>query len=180
MDSGAILTSIIGASVATISLAISKDAKVSEFRQQWMDAMRDDVSRFSALALALMLAKDDVREGTLTPERDDAGRQVTLEMNQIAFRIKMRLDFTKERQARVNELCRAATQLLHEPDTTFDALNGTLDTLSDEAIEVLDEAWKQVRRGEKRFRWTFYFALTILVGSLAVLALHWWKDGHRL
>jgi len=34
MDSGAILTSIIGASVATISLAISKDAKVSEFRQQ--------------------------------------------------------------------------------------------------------------------------------------------------
>jgi len=42
MDNGGILTSIIGASVVIVGLAVGKDSKVSEFRQEWIVALRED------------------------------------------------------------------------------------------------------------------------------------------
>jgi hypothetical protein len=41
---GAIGTSIIAAMVSLVGLTVSKEQKVSELRQAWIDALRDDLA----------------------------------------------------------------------------------------------------------------------------------------
>jgi len=41
---GAIGTSIIAAMVSLVGLTVSKEQKVSELRQPWIDALRDDLA----------------------------------------------------------------------------------------------------------------------------------------
>jgi hypothetical protein len=41
---GAVIAAIIAGSIALLGLIISKEQKVSEFRQQWIDALRQDIA----------------------------------------------------------------------------------------------------------------------------------------
>lgn len=41
---GATIAAIVAALVALLGLIISKEQKVSEFRQQWIDALRADIA----------------------------------------------------------------------------------------------------------------------------------------
>ena len=50
---GTILTSVIAASAATIGVVVTKDSKISKFRQEWIDALREDVARLCSVSVAL-------------------------------------------------------------------------------------------------------------------------------
>jgi hypothetical protein len=58
MENGTIVTAVtavIAASAAAYSVVITKDAKISEFRQQWIDGLRDDMSHLTAAALEVFI-----------------------------------------------------------------------------------------------------------------------------
>jgi hypothetical protein len=42
--SDSVLSAVIGASIATIGLIVAKEGKTSEFRQQWIDGLRNDIA----------------------------------------------------------------------------------------------------------------------------------------
>jgi len=46
MAIGPIIAAIIGAVVALVSLIISKESKLSEFRQAWIDSLRQEIADF--------------------------------------------------------------------------------------------------------------------------------------
>ena len=48
MDS-TLLAALLGAAVASIGVTLAKDTKVSEFRQAWIDKLREDVAEFISL-----------------------------------------------------------------------------------------------------------------------------------
>ncbi len=113
MDSGGILTSIIGASVATISLAVGKDSKVSEFRQEWIDALREDVAKLCSVSMALF-------NGNLAYSMRDrleldipygATNDLVEEANNVKFQIRLRLDSTKEHSRELREALDFLTHL---------------------------------------------------------------------
>src|SRR5947209_13893083 len=106
MDSGAVLTSIIGASIATISLAVGKDSKVSEFRQQWIDALRADIARYCSVSLALYKANVaySLKERLELDIKHGASDHLVDEANDLNFRIRLRLDSSKTKSSDLREV----------------------------------------------------------------------------
>jgi len=181
MDSGAILTSIIGASIATIGLAVGKDSKVSEFRQQWIDALRADIAKYCSVSLALYKANVaySLKERMELDIKHGASDHLVDEANDLKFRIRLRLDSSKSKSSDLREvmdvltgIASTATKTAYEVDLVIEKVLSTTEL-------ILDEAWIKVRRGERRFRWTNRSAIVILVGSVALLVHHWWINGHR-
>jgi hypothetical protein len=181
MDSGAMLTSIIGASVATISLAVGKDSKVSEFRQQWIDALREDVAKLCSVSVALFHAnikyrlQDRITFDVKTGATDD----LVAEANNLTYRIKLRLDSRKARSTELIDAMERLAALSSHAARPFSDVEEAVKVLMVRTECVLDEAWVHVRRGEKRFRWTYRAALLTLVLSIGTLAVHWYQNGHK-
>jgi hypothetical protein len=51
----------------------------------------------------------------------------------------------------------------------FDVINRAVEQVLDKTHVVLEDAWKNVSRGEPRFRWSFRIAFTTLI---------WWLSRH--
>lgn len=181
MDSGAILTSIIGASVATISLAVGKDSKVSEFRQQWIDALRADVAKYCCVSLALY--RDNVaysmKERMKLDIKYGASNHLVEEANDLKFRIRLRLDSSKLKSSDLREVMDVLTGIASTAAKSPDEVDLVIEKVLATTELILDEAWIKVRQGERRFRWTYRAGIMILAGSVALLVHHWWINGHK-
>src|ERR1039457_987966 len=122
MDSGAILTSIIGASVATISLAVGKDAKVSEFRQEWIDGLREDVARLCSVSVALYNGnvRFSMRDRLNLDIKYGATDDLVVEANNLTYRIRLRLDSSKQRSTELRDALKSLTGLASTAAQPFD------------------------------------------------------------
>ena len=174
MDNGTILTSVIGASAATIGVVVAKDTKVSEFRQQWIDALREDVAKLCSMSVALF--HGNVRWSIR--DRLPDTRQVDLEAlteqtNNLGYRVRLRLDKTKPHSQELIAALDGLVNLATHAREPFDVINGCVETVLNKTDVVLEDAWRSVKRGEPRFRWTFRFAFTTLVLTLVVVLLRW-------
>lgn len=91
MDS-TLVAAVITAALAGIGVTLSKDTKVSEFRQRWADALRKDVSEFLALVTHAWSIKHKVAPIS------DMGKveKQTTRLNVVMYRILLRLDLKKE------------------------------------------------------------------------------------
>jgi hypothetical protein len=181
MDSGAILTAVIAASAGTLAAVVAKDAKVSEFRQNWIDALREDVSRFSALVLAL---KRDLDEHTLIRAEPGKDKRISvdearLELDGLAYRIILRLDLSPEKAElknshhALNRAVNHVSQMSQHPRIQEVDVRAAIGELNDKASALLDKAWDDVKDGEPRFRRAFRIAFTLTFLSIAVGVLHW-------
>jgi hypothetical protein len=177
MDSGTILTSVIGASAATIGIVVTKDSKISEFRQQWIDALRADVSKLCSVSLALYHAnvKYSLQDRIRGLELRNSDILVD-EANDLSNRIQLRLDPKKPKQVQLVNATKRLTSLCSLAREGFDATERGVQQVLESALVVLDDAWTDVKRGEARFRWVFRIALAALVCSLTLAFVYW--TGH--
>ena len=197
MDTGTILTSVIGASAATIAVVIAKDAKISEFRQEWINSLRDDVSRECAVlhSLHAFVRRLEVRKNqpeldggvTKDTERDERAAYFAngLEANQLSARITLRLDMKaqknpkkeakKRKHRELNKLVVEAHPLASNVEVSFNDLCAHMDKIEVATSEVLDEAWERVKRGETRYQAVLWFAVTALVLSVSYAG---WSSYH--
>jgi hypothetical protein len=179
MDNGAILTAVIGASAATIGVVVAKDSKISEFRQQWIDALREDVAKLCSVSVALYQAnvKFSLKDRMPGLETHDTGALVE-EANNLSYRIRLRLDPKKPRSVALVDVLERLVALCSLAREPFDSVqDGVLNVLA-KTQDVLEDAWTNVKGGEKRFRWTFRLAFTVLVLSLLAALAHWMSVHH--
>ena len=59
---------IVGGFFSFVSLVSSKEQKVSEFRQEWIDGLRDDLSVFFSSARALCRTMQETRSPNTTDD----------------------------------------------------------------------------------------------------------------
>ncbi len=199
MEQGAVLTTVISASVATIGVIVAKDAKVSEFRQAWIDALREDVSRECAVLQSLNAHMRRVyqREANLlegvetvyvhqteTSEEEWQSFYANgLEANELSTRISLRLDLRtkhntpKQTHLDLHNLVSEAHALAAKEDTTFVELSSHLDKVRVKTNEVLEEAWKRVKHGELRYQLVLWSACMSLVLSVGYAA---WSQIHQI
>jgi len=182
MDSGAILTSIIAASVATVGLGVGKDSKVSEFRQEWIDRLREDVAKCCSVSVALYHGnvRFSMRERLNLDIKYGATDDLVVEANNLRYRIRLRLDSSKRRSTELNDALDLLTGLASTASQPFDVVMEAVQNVLGKTEIVLDEAWIRVRRGEVRFRVTYSFAILTLLSSIGLLVFHWYHTGHKL
>lgn len=98
---------LVTGALALLGLIITKESKVSKFRQAWIDALRADVAALlAAVHTSLLLITDD--EGAGIREHDNLSFDVQLalisslrEANAALFTIRLRLNHTEAESIKI-------------------------------------------------------------------------------
>jgi hypothetical protein len=155
---GLIIAAIIAAVVAFLSLIISKEQSVSEFRQQWIDALRKDIAIVVGRIVAIHgesiieLDADDLNKRWSKIKSDWIG------FHRVIVRIRLRLN-PKENSAGEKQETEAVLKALDELESIFrskkprlDRLEPLIKTLEVNSQAILKENWNRVRDGEDGYR----------------------------
>lgn len=166
------LLAIIAGLISLLGLVISKEHKISDFRQSWIDSLRVEIASLISHATAIY---DAVLQADCPNkvERFELIKLDLLHFDEAMAKIKLRLN-PDEKDARlvlnyVEELYK-----LVQPQKKVD---GELrkcceDNLVGAANVLLKKEWEQVRRGEPVFRGAKYLSgLVLIVLILAVFCM---------
>lgn len=180
------LAAALAAAASLVAVTLSKEQKVSEFRQAWIDGLRDDLTSFlsSARAFARVMEARSVHGVETT---DPAKRlfqpekvgEIRLAAAESFYRIKLRLNPDEQEH---KELLRLLIQAIAEQN---DALQndeaGEKDVLAaveraaDYAQPILKAEWNRVKRGETAFRHARVGAIVIIVVSILLVVFFWFQ-----
>lgn len=154
--------SLIAATMSFVNLTLTKEQKTSEFRQAWIDSLRDDLAVFFACARAFSRATEErhakdsgVNEGaefSLTKEKIS---DIRYQVSEVFTRIKLRLNSEEPEHEELLRLMKRAVDeqnkaLRDKTDskTTMQAIEIAVDY----SRPIIKTEWKRVKRGERPFR----------------------------
>lgn len=174
---GSVLAATIAGIISLLGLIISKENKTSEFRQAWIDSLREEISLFIAHINAMHAA------GTL--DSNDAkdiweiARDDYVAANTAAARIRLRLN-PEEKEAKA--ILKKITEIEEEftPPNTPSAgqINSLEKELVNEAKILLKTEWLRVRDGERVYRLARIIALGVLIVGTALIMLFFIQQWH--
>src|ERR1035441_10467600 len=156
-----IVAAIVGGIVALLGLIISKEQKVSEFRQQWIDGLRADTATVIRCGHSLNVNLT----GTFLQLSVSDVKATAAEMVEAVALIRLRLN---EKETETQSLLRALTLLMaaaktRNPDDEL--LNSTIEELVVATKVVLKQEWNVVRSGEPVYRAAKKVAFIVVIAS---------------
>jgi hypothetical protein len=170
---GAIAAAFITGAFSFVNLIISKDQKTSEFRQNWIDRLREDITAFTSqvefLSSLYSFTLENNPASLESPQAEEFVKTIHPSLREIAnmhHRIKLRLN-PKEHQRLIN-LVTEINGLFSDIKaiSSSERVEGLIAELVNESQSVLKGEWKRVKRGEVGFVLTKYSALTVFVAML--------------
>jgi hypothetical protein len=159
-----LMAAVISAFVAVVGLVITKEHKISEFRQQWIDGLRDDVSSLIGAIVANQVTHDD-----RTTYRD-----IQLKLEEFHCRIELRF---KPGDTTADPLLKAVKKLidfggqLNNPSVS-DFLYILTKDVKEKTQEILKGEWERVKAGEDSYRQTLRFSKRAAKVASAMLILY--------
>ena len=181
-----IIAALITAAVSFVALIVTKEQKVSEFRQAWIDALREDLAEFSAQARLIAIYSQSTEPPIYSPtppslygpRSDSAPPDPLLEnRRRLADRyyaIRLRLNPNEPDHQALSELLAEIYGIINKPEPLhryFEALD-KLETVSLSAQTILKKEWRRVKKGERFYRFIQVLFLVVLVAFLVVVAVH--------
>jgi hypothetical protein len=168
-----ILAALITGSLGLLGLIISKETKVSEFRQQWIDALRDEVAHLVATLHHLVLLinrSDDVQAAIGQANVQDALR----EANEKLFTIRLRLNPKETASAKLLAYLEEAEEYSNQQDHSYERIGEFERRIVELSKPILKYEWDRVRRGEAAYnvaKWTAVAIVGVLFLSfIAIMA----------
>lgn len=168
-----LLVAAVAGVVSLLGLVISKETRVSEFRQSWIDALRADI----ASLIARVNAVNDKQWAPQTNPDERVNRILSdlLNMDEAVARIQLRL---KPGGCRERNVLAAAHKMarLAKPDrrTSRDRLTRAEKRLVEASAVLLKHEWERVKRGEPVYRWSkgtaIVFVAAAVFGFLILIA----------
>lgn len=148
---------LIGTAVTLIGILITNQAKVSEFRQLWLNALRDDAATLISHTLIIHAAHhgDNVDESFL-------------QVHQTTARIVLRLN-PKEKKSQAIVTAMNEMRNANHTVTEFSVLNDRIGVFTKAVQDVLRTEWKRVKWGEPLYRGVFAVLAIVLALSLYVI-----------
>ncbi|WP_127159673.1 hypothetical protein [Xanthomonas arboricola] len=173
---GVITAALIAGSFSYLNLVMSKEQKVSEFRQIWIDSLRKDIADYCAAAMYLSSAYDLLEEDApekpslseyLKAVESQTGR-ATYAYTSIILRINPadKSKELKEHNLAFLDVLERSRNALRED--RFSDAKMFLDDLQAKARPILKLEWNRVRDGEPIFRLTRWVALAIILGAIVM------------
>lgn len=160
----ALAVALIAGVVSLVVSILSKDQKTSEFRQAWIDGLRDDASQLIAHLTILKVLLAEMRKKT-TSEFEAfvfANQQHLTEVEMLATRMRLRLNPAEHQQ------------LITCLSQTFDAgleqvqMERAIALVVQDTQKILKSEWERVKRGESSFVWLK--GISRFLSILAVMA----------
>jgi hypothetical protein len=183
----AIVAAFVAGAFSFLNLVISKEQKVSEFRQEWIDAFRREVSELAAAIHHInyyLGAHDfDVHGTSPTPVTQ---RAVASELREsyeafgntfTSLILRINGEEKKPNIAKLNDEFLAALWELRDAfnEKQYDKATKLVPTLRERAIPILKHEWERVKQGEQVYRWSKSVAAVLLVlAALGIGVLTMW------
>lgn len=176
---GAMFAALVAGFFSFMNLVATKESKVSEFRQQWIDALRCSISCYiSSLAYLSVLYKHHGERGNEKKDKfemardvEDVYAKVNKSYNDIIFRINHSEkpgEGKKLNEAFLAELKK--TRKLYN-SSNFSGAMKACDPLRDVTRPLLKYEWERVRAGELNYRLSKYFAAFVLLAGFFAIGL---------
>ncbi|HEY9016777.1 hypothetical protein [Thiomicrospira sp.] len=169
-----IIVAFIAAILAYLGLVLTKEQKVSEFRQKWIDEVRNDLADLLSRSIAIQLNFASFCRGKLQANlyaefiKTHSEDAHTLLM--LAERIKFRLNPNDDEG--LIELLDELTAIITSPSKlkSGDELEVITSKLSDAGHRVFKTEWERVKNGEPWFYWSKW-AVIVFFGLVLVFVV---------
>jgi hypothetical protein len=177
---GAICVALISGVISVLGLIISKEQKLSDFRQAWIDALRDDISHFVSFPITIcaywtLIVKPKAMTTSsqaLSTEFYAETKDSYANLNIYSTRIKLRLN-TGRHEVDSNILLQKMEEmenLLHDFSSLDDvAVLKTVKEIQEASRPLLKKEWERVKNGERSFQFAKY--ASFIVSALILLFL---------
>lgn len=164
---GAIATALIAALVSLVIVILSKDQKTSEFRQAWIDGLREDVSKFVGAAEAFYMAIEIVREKSRTDAHDFFMSKYS-ELAETEFLLsKIRLRLNPKEHVGLLEVIKWLRD--ESVEKTRAEVVEHVEFLVVGVQMVLKDEWERVKVGERSFRILKYTSGAVVASIIAAV-----------
>jgi hypothetical protein len=177
---GTVAAALVAGGIARANLIASKETKVSEFRQAWINALRDDLAALFSNVRTLTRALEEHRQPA-TARNVEFGidkakiTEVRHGAAETHHRIRLRLNAG---QPDHKELLRLLTEMMTAQQVYFgkyeadvDQAIAAVEAAALYASEVLKTEWETVKLGETAYRDAVKATKYTLNGSFVVLAV---------
>lgn len=164
---GAVVAATITGVVSLLSLIVSKEQKVSDFRQAWIDALRSEISTVITHATALEgLSIAEIKE---LPDLWKHSREDLINANNAIMSIKLRLNPDESE-------CKVILEKLHELElalVTFPIQANVLANIEDSIVLnariLLKREWVRVKQGERVYKIARILAAFVIISGFIIL-----------
>jgi len=159
---GTIGAALITACISFVNLTLSKEQKTSEFRQAWIDALRNDLAAFFSVsrAFARFIEAEKRISNPHPGQKSVFGANKLEEFRHTAaetfYRIKLRLNPNEVEHSELLRLIEAAISAQNDFLSSSSAnpkdVLSAIDRAADYSCPVLKLEWNRVKKGELAFR----------------------------
>ena len=181
---GTLVAALIAGAISFVNLTLTKELKTSEFRQAWIDGLREDLAKFFGAARAFARAVEShnecVSKNTEMPRlsiSDEKVGDLRYQAAEMLSKIKLRLNPDETEH---EELLRLLDEAINRQNEMLTSGSNATETIA--AIEranayarpVLKKEWKRVKQGELPFQIARnLLAPIIFVTSVGLLLFIW-------
>ncbi len=171
---GAVIAAFISGIFTYVNLISSKDQKISEFRQDWINGLRLDLSEFMAtvnhVSSLLVYYSESCENNHIAHDRFDKfihnNHELLTKIEAAYFRILLRINPEEDKifiskLEMVHELCSG----IAIPESSND-IQRKIELLTSESQILLKREWKKVKKGEPSYWITKYIALLFICATI--------------
>ncbi|MBD8168684.1 hypothetical protein [Erwinia persicina] len=157
-----IIAALIAALSATFGLIITKENKISEFRQIWINELREALGEFVSKVTSL---------NVLTKTKSVNSIQIFEDITELESKVKLRLNLKKP-SFEEQELIKLMSELKGSLDD--ETLNFQLKTpkFHELSAAILKVEWERVKRGELRYRVLLKTCYLIVAFLLILISIY--------
>lgn len=165
-----IIVAIIAGFVSFIGLVITKEQKISEFRQAWIESLRNDIaelmSAINHFELAYIIYKKK-NAGRLANDFIDENVEITNKIQLLIHRINLRLN-PKDCEGLIEELTKLSNILTSPSEMIKEqVLENATKNFTEKAHQIIKNEWEKVKKGEPWFTFTKWVIITLFIGLIA-------------
>ncbi|WP_458072189.1 hypothetical protein [Rhodanobacter sp. BL-MT-08] len=179
-----LVAALIAGAVAFVNLTLTKELKTSEFRQAWIDSLREELAMFFGAARAFARAVDmvhifgaDYKAKVLLPISDEKIGDLRYQAAEMLSKIKLRLNPDEAEHEELLRLLVKAVSTQNDMLANRGSVTTTLSSIeegNEYARRVLKKEWNRVKKGELPFRIVRnWLAPLLFFASIGFLILMW-------
>jgi hypothetical protein len=167
-----VVAALITGAISFVNLVLTKEQKTSEFRQAWVDGLRNDLASFFAAARVFARAVEkailDNDSKALAQRESDLRHQAA----DTHCKIKLRLNPDEEEH---KELLRLIDRAITEQNTMLTQKTDITETIraidiaTEYARPILKKEWVRVKEGESSFQVARNLAFIVVVVSIILI-----------
>ena len=161
---------LIGGTTALVSTVLSKESKLSDFRQSWIDSLRLEISELIS-NLLLVRKFEDVSEDATSDDRKDA-RRALLDADRALVLIRLRLNEKEMPSSELLSTLEEIENFSNQSDHPIERMTELEKKLINQSKLVLTSEWHRVRDGEKFYRFIRNGSvLAIIISIIALISM---------